>query len=863
MAVPFSNTHLRVPRGFGTILESLTREILRDQPENIPKYAALYFGALLKQREESGRDPAERAAKLEDRFYNDHAFKTAKTGPENETVTKATISREKSDESPTEDQSVPNLFTQQPNVPEKAALFKSTEEEKEEKQTIKGEHISLETEEESINRIPVADIQSEELSNIDKEKDPTITTLDQADRSANETDSSSAPHQNIPQSESEPADLLSYSGISDVCAQELGVAEDEEGDKQETAVVDEEIVDSDGEENKQVAEPVDIFPNSGFVDVDVCAAELGKQERPVKGATAEDDTVVMKAGESFKLQPGEELSLSVSEITEGTQQEAEHQAEKTKEEKGTGKAGERFKSQPGEELSLSLSEIPEGTQPEAEHQAEKTKEEKGTGEAEHFKSQPGEELSRSLSEIPEGTQPEAEHQAEKTEEKGTGEAERFKSQPGEEFSRPLSEITKGTQPEAEHQAEKTKEEEETGESFKSQPGEELSLSLSEITKGTQPEAEHQAEKTKEEEETGESFKSQPGEELSLSLSEITEGTQPEAEHQAEKTKEEEETESEAGETYKGLAQTEGGLDGNIIPKENSLVGISFKEVPEAQQTTEVGEKQPEDESSAEALQTEKLEMQQKEESGKLTATDQDISDTQEHDKPDTDRVEKPSNIMKENMDTNDLDDDEMEKGVKTTSLSDQPTTEAEKASQEDETGHQKEETQSNDPDIKEDEKTEQVKEDKEETYTEGDNEVENQEINDGEAENDSSQVTQSNTMAVMEAESESFEESAPRPAEKDEESRRTLVQSQPEDTAGEKEVTSKAAEEPTEGMIDSEEECSRPQEEEDIMDIPLDDPEANRAAAKIQAGFRGHMTRKKLKPEDKAEGEERQEDRGQ
>ncbi|XP_034405183.1 sperm surface protein Sp17 isoform X1 [Cyclopterus lumpus] len=59
------------------------------------------------------------------------------------------------------------------------------------------------------------------------------------------------------------------------------------------------------------------------------------------------------------------------------------------------------------------------------------------------------------------------------------------------------------------------------------------------------------------------------------------------------------------------------------------------------------------------------------------------------------------------------------------------------------------------------------------------------------------------------------------------------------------------------------EECSRPQEEEDIMDIPLDDPEANRAAAKIQAGFRGHMTRKKMKPEDKAEGEERPEDRGQ
>ncbi|KAG7249969.1 hypothetical protein CRUP_004327 [Coryphaenoides rupestris] len=53
----------------------------------------------------------------------------------------------------------------------------------------------------------------------------------------------------------------------------------------------------------------------------------------------------------------------------------------------------------------------------------------------------------------------------------------------------------------------------------------------------------------------------------------------------------------------------------------------------------------------------------------------------------------------------------------------------------------------------------------------------------------------------------------------------------------------------------TEEECSRAQEEEeDIMDIPLDDPEANKAAAKIQAGFRGHMTRKKMKPEEKAEG---------
>ncbi|XP_039618457.1 neurogranin-like [Polypterus senegalus] len=44
----------------------------------------------------------------------------------------------------------------------------------------------------------------------------------------------------------------------------------------------------------------------------------------------------------------------------------------------------------------------------------------------------------------------------------------------------------------------------------------------------------------------------------------------------------------------------------------------------------------------------------------------------------------------------------------------------------------------------------------------------------------------------------------------------------------------------------SSEDCTKQQDEE-VLDIPLDDPEANKAAAKIQASFRGHMTRKKIK----------------
>ncbi|KAJ8018474.1 Sperm surface protein Sp17 [Holothuria leucospilota] len=51
MAVPFSNTKLRVPRGFQNLLEGLAKEVLRNQPDNIYAFAAVYFSNLLKIRE--------------------------------------------------------------------------------------------------------------------------------------------------------------------------------------------------------------------------------------------------------------------------------------------------------------------------------------------------------------------------------------------------------------------------------------------------------------------------------------------------------------------------------------------------------------------------------------------------------------------------------------------------------------------------------------------------------------------------------------------------------------------------------------------------------------------------------------------
>ncbi|XP_027733392.1 sperm surface protein Sp17 isoform X3 [Vombatus ursinus] len=88
MSIPFSNTHCQIPQGFGNLLEGLTREILREQPDNIPAFAAAYFENLLEKREKTNFDPAEWGAKVDDRFYNNHAFKVQQpcgaTEPEEE-----------------------------------------------------------------------------------------------------------------------------------------------------------------------------------------------------------------------------------------------------------------------------------------------------------------------------------------------------------------------------------------------------------------------------------------------------------------------------------------------------------------------------------------------------------------------------------------------------------------------------------------------------------------------------------------------------------------------------------------------------------------------------------------------------------
>ncbi|KAM7413315.1 hypothetical protein PAMA_020619 [Pampus argenteus] len=706
MSVSFSNVCLRVPSGFGAILEGLAREVLRDQPDDIPKYAAHYFNVLLKQREDSGVDPAEWAAKLEDRFYNNHAFKAS---PEKEPATEVTISKEKSYESQTEDESScsPDAFilsTTQPNVSKEVDLTESTEEEK--------KHISVEKghsqEEELIDRLPVADVQSDELSGTEEEKDPSTTTLDQVDRAANEKDDSSVPDQDLTQSELEPADLSSFSRISnaDVCAQELGTAEDvrdETFHKENTLVDDTDTEDSEGEESIDVKEPVEASPYSGLADINVCATELGEMEKTMEDVTVDDEETVVQS------------SLSQSETLE---------------------------EEEGAETVISSVETHEGH-----------KEIKGSLDSNAI--------------------------------------------PKEETL--------------------------------------VEISFEDIQAAQQ----------------------------------ITE----------------KQTVDEASEKIRMEKHEESSEVAAVVTDQN-ISGTQDLDEPEIEEVLK-------------EVNTEREEMESQ---------------------------QAVSNIVKEEVDANDPDfndsdddnDDEKGEGVENIISSYQATTEADEESPKNKTEHKIEDneiisenesdknensekqTKSNDPDIKEDEIEDTAGED-----TEGHREMKDKEISDGNMENNSLQVTQPNiSKAGMEAESETLQASSQNLPEETEET--ALVESQPEDTEEEKEVTSKetaseAEELVEEGKIDSKvqerndamcisptqntdqvttdhqgkdtaesdgqksdkEECNLPQEEEDIMDIPLDDPEANRAAAKIQAGFRGHMTRKKMKPEDKAEGEERQEDRGQ
>ena len=55
MAVPFSNSRLRIPHGFQGLLEGMAKQVLLMQPPDIYAFSATYFEDLLKKRD--GKSP--------------------------------------------------------------------------------------------------------------------------------------------------------------------------------------------------------------------------------------------------------------------------------------------------------------------------------------------------------------------------------------------------------------------------------------------------------------------------------------------------------------------------------------------------------------------------------------------------------------------------------------------------------------------------------------------------------------------------------------------------------------------------------------------------------------------------------------
>ncbi len=343
----------------------------------------------------------------------------------------------------------------------------------------------------------------------------------------------------------------------------------------------------------------------------------------------------------------------------------------------------------------------------------------------------------------------------------------------------------------------------------------------------------------------ESSKIQPEETVVQSPSSRSET--PEADQQVAEDKSEITTEMEGAETegiYESLTNTEGGLDNNVIPQEDSLVEISFEDVPEVQRIKEAVEKQPEEKDSEAVRQTETLKLREEEEYQEVTrvATEQKKSHTQDTDEAEMVGVENKvnsqgekresqhevSDIIKERMETNDSNLSDGEKDVETISSSNQPTSEAVEENPENETNDRNDNTETinegelhrndpNEPDFSEDKTRDMVGGDEEDMHTEGYSEVEDQEINDGGAENHSSQVTVSNmSSAAKEAGSETSVPQHLSP-EENEESQRTLVEPQPEDTVVEKELTLMERASETEGVVEKGQTDSEIQEKSDAM----------------------------------------------
>ncbi|CAB1348520.1 unnamed protein product [Coregonus sp. 'balchen'] len=733
MSVPFSNTHLRVPRGFGNLLEGLAREVLRDQPKDIPTFAALYFTALLKEREESGLDPAEWCARLEDRFYNNHAFKNSpnqvNTSPADATL-KISEKKDELTESQTEDETgnfepvgIPSPTNSNLDVCEDVQGTESQGKYEMDNITDK-DVISMQMDpssELSDNRLTDMDADTEEQSETEEVKDETSDVSNKGNMTGEEMNERAA--KEVCKSELEPSEDISLGGLSnvDVCAEELRKTEEgEEQTSQEISTGDDAILGSSNEENHSSEfELTQEVSFTGLTNVDVCAEELRGTKESEEEGTAEDGL-----SEGFKdqdLADAQESSISLMVEISGPLSPHYHQTESPEPilQETTDNSGGVSEEEGIENLIVSTTY---------------------TGET-HEVAPSIDDASRILSD----------------DESVLGDDEEQKEESLVQIS--TEEVPKTLEVKM----------------YEQQPEEEGSVEASQ-TEAEQPDVVSEDA----EEETGlVGHDTQDLVEPNTDIEGEAEAVTAEAEAQI-KAMEQDAADIEMEQDYKSDSSDSSDEDEEKLSK----VNVSTPN----QQASEI-EQKPEDETDYENKDINKKEM------------GEDIS------QQDSTKIEN-----KQENDAPHIKHDNTEMGEKYIS----------NTYQQDPSAIQGEAGQENEV-----------------------RPVELQQEDAGKETGDTAEQ-QEETDALEYRETE-------------------LKGLGKEHTVTPFQDTEQADDNPEhipEGDIkDSvdktydKEECSQPQEEEDIMDIPLDDPEANKAAAKIQAGFRGHMTRKKIKPADKPEGD--------
>lgn len=270
--------------------------------------------------------------------------------------------RENSNESQTKDESSrsseASCSSTQPHVSEKLDSTESTDEEDintTEKFSISGEEGRSEIK-------SVADGQSDEENNGDKEEDPTATTLDEVGQADMEIDEKHDPDQHISQFDSEPSMLLSFKDISnvEVTTHEFGLTDDG-GDQQASETVDEEIVDSNREQNAKNDEAVESFLSSELVDVDVCATELGETQKAEEGTIQENTDVEEDKDLTPQLEENAKLLQSKQDFTQDSQQEDNDQAQKNN--KGERTEAKASYGETSEVLALSENDLDDSVMP--------------------------------------------------------------------------------------------------------------------------------------------------------------------------------------------------------------------------------------------------------------------------------------------------------------------------------------------------------------------------------------------------------------------------------------------------------------------------------------------------------------------